>query len=30
MYTSTGLVRPKGGNETRPRNIAVYFYVKIN
>ena len=30
MYTSNGLINLSGGEETRPKNIAVYYYMKIN
>lgn len=30
MYTSSGLINSRGGEETRPKNVAVYYYVKIN
>lgn len=29
-YNSPGTVDPNGGLETRPKNVAVYFYIKIN
>jgi hypothetical protein len=29
-YKADGFTDPSGGKETRPKNVAVYFYIKIN